>query len=65
MDELDQAISRLKAKRAALAESGLQQPQGRDAFEYGRVVGTFGGLTVAITTIEEVLDEQAKEEAGA
>ena len=47
MNFIDVLLRRLGDEQAELARSALQQPQGRDAFEYGRVSGMYGGFARA------------------
>jgi hypothetical protein len=41
---VERAIMNLERELEALAQSALDQPQSRDAFEYGRMVGMYAGL---------------------
>jgi hypothetical protein len=41
---IDAFLKRLDDEQALLAKAALSQPQSRDAFEYGRVVGMYSGL---------------------
>lgn len=40
-----------------LAQEALAQPQHRDTFEYGRVVGMYAGLERAMTVLVELVRE--------
>jgi hypothetical protein len=51
-------LKRLEAEQAALARSALQRPQGRDAFEYGRVSGMYGGFAKALEIILAMVDDK-------
>lgn len=50
-------LQRLEQSQTDLARDALQQPQGRDAFEYGRVVGIFAGLELAKTVLIDMVAE--------
>ena len=45
-----------------LAKEALAQPQSRDAFEYGRVVGMYAGLEQAVNVLLDLIKED--EERG-
>ena len=45
-----------------LAKEALAQPQSRDAFEYGRVVGMYAGLERAVNVLFDLIKED--EERG-
>jgi hypothetical protein len=53
-------LQRLEAEQAQLAQAALQQPAGRDSFEYGRVVGMFAGLDRAKDVIIGLVAEREK-----
>mgnify|MGYP001564387375 CR=1 FL=1 len=59
MDALDQSFGALRGKQIELAASALQQPAGRDSFEYGRVCGLYQGLEMALNVINDILTERA------
>ena len=63
MDALDQSFGALRGKQIELAASALQQPAGRDSFEYGRVCGIHLGVELALGIIENVLNERDAAEA--
>lgn len=55
-------IQTLKDAQAQHAHGALSQPRGADAFEYGRAVGIYGGLTMALGLIDQLLaDEKHKD----
>jgi hypothetical protein len=63
-DQISLAISALQTRRQSFAESALSNPQDRSQFEFGRACGTFAGLTMAIDTINGILDDaDARERA--
>lgn len=51
-------IRRLNDEQATLAKEALERPQGREAYDYGRVVGMYAGLEQAKTLINEMLAEK-------
>lgn len=58
---VDAIIERLKEKRAEVAMEALTQPASDNLeYEYGRAVGAYTGLTIAIESIEELLKEAAE-----
>ena len=63
MDSLDQGISALKGRQIELATQALNKPQGRDAFEFGRVCGINQGLGIAVETLTSIKIDTAKREA--
>lgn len=48
-------LQRLDAEMATLASEALAQPAARDSFEYGRVVGLYGGLQRAKSILTETV----------
>lgn len=55
-------LQRLEQSQAALARDALSQPQGRDTFEYGRVVGMFAGLELAKTVLIDMVAEKERKD---
>ena len=53
-------LQRLEQSQTDLARDALQQPQGRDTFEYGRVVGIFAGLELAKTVLIDMVAESER-----
>lgn len=51
-------IRRLNDEQTTLAKEALERPQGREAYDYGRVVGMYAGLEQAKTLINEMLAEK-------
>jgi hypothetical protein len=45
-----------------LARDALEQPQGRDTFEYGRVVGIYAGLELAKTVLLDTVAEKERKD---
>jgi hypothetical protein len=55
-------LQRLEQSQTDLARDALQQPQGRDTFEYGRVVGIFAGLELAKTVLIDMVAENERKD---
>lgn len=55
-------LQRLEQSQTDLARDALQQPQGRDTFEYGRVVGIFAGLELAKTVLIDMVAESERKD---
>ncbi len=53
-------LQRLEQSQADLARDALAQPQGRDVFEYGRVVGMYAGLELAKTVLIDMVAEKER-----
>jgi hypothetical protein len=59
---IETLLQRLEQSQAELARDALQQPQSRDAFEYGRVVGMFAGLELAKTVLIDTVEENERKD---
>ena len=55
-------LQRLEQSQTDLARDALQQPQSRDLFEYGRVVGMYSGLELAKTALIDMVAEKERKE---
>jgi len=55
-------LRRLDEEQARLAHESLRQPQGRDAYEYGRVVGLYGGLQRAKDVLIDFVAEKDRKD---
>ncbi len=55
-------LQRLEQSQANLARDALTQPQSRDQFEYGKVVGMYSGLEMAKTILLETVAEKERKE---
>jgi len=55
-------LQRLEQSQTDLARDALQQPQSRDTFEYGRVVGMFAGLELAKTVLIDMVAENERKD---
>lgn len=55
-------LQRLEQSQTDLARDALQQPQARDTFEYGRVVGMFAGLELAKTVLIDMVAESERKD---
>lgn len=53
-------VRRLEEEQAQLAQDALGQPSGRDAFEYGRMVGIYAGLQLAKETLLNIQQEDER-----
>ena len=51
-------LQRLEQSQVDLARDALGQPQARDTFEYGRVVGMYAGLELAKTVLIDMVAEK-------
>lgn len=60
MVRIEVLLRRLEEEQAELAKGALQQPQQRDGFEYGRVVGLYAGIEKAKEVIIELIAEKEK-----
>ncbi len=61
--QADKFLQRLETVRGTLAHQALETPGARDEFEYGRACGMYSGLSLAIETITEMIEEDAKARA--
>jgi hypothetical protein len=55
-------LQRLEQSQADLARDALEQPQGRDLFEYGKVVGIYAGLELAKTVLLDTVAEKERKD---
>ena len=55
-------LQRLEQSQADLARDALEQPQGRDTFEYGRVVGIYAGLELAKSVLIDTVAEKERKD---
>lgn len=53
----DALLTRIDQEMAACAHQALASPQGRDAFEYGRMAGLYAGLSRSRELVIAALDE--------
>jgi hypothetical protein len=58
---IERVVVALKKELNSLAHSALSQPAGRDAYEYGRMVGNYAGLKHAVDTIEAALTTESED----
>lgn len=54
----DALLKRIEQEMAACAQQALASPQGRDAFEYGRMAGLYAGLRRASELVLAALDDE-------
>lgn len=59
---IETLLQRLEQSQADLARDALQQPQGRDLYEYGKVIGMYAGLELAKTTLLEMVAEKERKD---
>jgi len=59
---IESLLARLDEEQARLARSAIGQPQNRDAFEYGRVVGMYAGLEQAKSVLIELVAEKDRKD---
>jgi len=55
-------LQRLEQSQADLARDALEQPQGRDLFEYGKVVGMYAGLELAKNVLIDTVAEKERKD---
>ena len=59
---IETLLQRLEQSQADLARDALQQPQGRDLFEYGKVIGMYAGLELAKTVLIDMVAENERKD---
>ena len=59
---IETLLQRLEQAQADLARDALQQPQGRDLYEYGKVIGMYAGLELAKTTLIDMVAEKERKD---
>lgn len=59
---IETLLQRLEQSQADLAGDALGQPQGRDTFEYGRVVGMYAGLELAKRVLIDTVAEKERKD---
>lgn len=57
---IEALLQRLEQSQVDLARDALGQPQSRDTFEYGRVVGMYAGLELAKTVLIDMVAERER-----
>ena len=55
---VDILIKRLEDEQKTLAIEALSRPQGKDSYDYGRVVGIYAGLEQAKNLIQDIMAEK-------
>lgn len=60
MIRIEVLLRRLEDEQTLLAREALQQPQGRDAFDYGRSVGLYAGLEHAKSILIDMVAEKER-----
>lgn len=64
MAAIEKYIGRLDERRIKEASEGLRTPQGRDAYELGRLAGIQQGLAIAKQLFNEVIGEDEHEKSS-
>ena len=59
---IEVVLQRLEQSQAELARDALQQPQGRDLYEYGKVIGMYAGLELAKTVLIDMVAEKERKD---
>lgn len=59
---IETLLQRLEQSQVDLARDALRQPQSRDMFEYGRVVGIYAGLELAKTVLLDTVAEKERKD---
>ena len=59
---IETLLQRLEQSQTELARDALQQPQGRDLYEYGKVIGMYAGLELAKTLLLDMVAEKERKD---
>ena len=59
---IETLLQRLEQSQTELARDALEQPQGRDLFEYGKVIGMYAGLELAKTVLLDTVAEKERKD---
>jgi len=59
---IETLLQRLEQAQAELARDALQQPQSRDLYEYGKVIGMYAGLEHAKTVLIDMVAEKERKD---
>ena len=59
---IETLLQRLEQAQTDLARDALKQPQSRDTFEYGRVVGIYAGLELAKNVLIDTVAEKERKD---
>lgn len=62
MISVETVIAKLHTLKAEYAEAALENPRGKDAFDYGQACGIHMGFRLALEAIASLLDEAQKRE---
>lgn len=57
---IEALLQRLEQSQVDLARDALGQPQSRDLFEYGKVIGMYAGLELAKTVLIDMVAEKER-----
>ena len=58
---MDKLLISLIERRSELAHAALETPKDGTEFEYGRMVGRYQGLTMAIEAVQEMLADKEED----
>ena len=59
---IETLLQRLEQSQSELARDALQQPQGRNLYEYGKVIGMYAGLELAKTVLIDMVAEKERKD---
>jgi hypothetical protein len=59
---MDKLLNVFIERRSELAHVALSAPKDGTEFEYGRMVGRYQGLTIAIEAVQDMLADKEKDE---
>ena len=59
---IETLLQRLEQAQTDLARDALQQPQARDLYEYGKVIGMYAGLEHAKTVLLDTVAEKERKD---
>ena len=59
---IESLLQKLEQEQALMARDALSQPQGKDAFEYGRVIGIYAGLEHAKQVLVGMVAEKDRKD---
>lgn len=62
MNIADLILKKLEDEAQQAAEAAVRNPQGRDAFEYGRMCGVYGGLQRAFEIVGNIYEEKERQD---
>ena len=60
--KVEMLLMRLEEEQKKLAISAMEQPSGRDIFDYGRAVGMYAGIEHAKRTLLDLVSERDRKD---